>query len=56
MLLWTQVILGSLSLAIGILDDVGHIQPWHIYSFTFLSAAVGVHESRWRTSVIQTSW
>ena len=40
-LLWTQVILGSLSLAVGILADVGHIQPWHIYSFTFLSAAVG---------------
>ena len=44
MLLWTQIILGSLSLAIGILDDVGHIQPWHIYSFTFLSAAVGAFD------------
>jgi len=44
MLLWTQVILGALSLAIGILDDVGHIQPWHIYSFTFLSAAVGAFD------------
>ncbi len=44
MLLWTQVILGSLSLAIGILDDVGQIQPWHIYSFTFLSAAVGAFD------------
>ncbi|HYJ13865.1 MAG TPA: MFS transporter, partial [Candidatus Limnocylindria bacterium] len=44
MLLWTQVILGSLSLAIGVLDDVGHIQPWHIYSFTFLSAAVGAFD------------
>ena len=44
LLLWTQVILGSLSLAIGILDDVGHIQPWHIYSFTFLSAAVGAFD------------
>jgi MFS family permease len=44
MLLWTQVILGSLSLAIGILDGVGHIQPWHIYSFTFLSAAVGAFD------------
>ena len=44
LLLWTQVILGSLSLAIGVLDDVGHIQPWHIYSFTFLSAAVGAFD------------
>ena len=44
LLLWTQVILGSLSLAIGILDDVGQIQPWHIYSFTFLSAAVGAFD------------
>jgi len=41
MLLWTQVILGSLSLAVGLLDDFGHIQPWHIYLFTFLSSAVG---------------
>jgi MFS family permease len=44
MLLWTQVILGSLSLAVGILDHVGHIQPWHIYTFTFLSSAVGAFD------------
>jgi MFS family permease len=44
MLLWTQMTLGALALAIGILDDVGRIQPWHIYSFTFLSAAVGAFD------------
>src|SRR5258706_4016607 len=44
MLLWTQVILGSLSLAVGVLDHVGHIQPWHIYTFTFLSAAVSAFD------------
>jgi MFS family permease len=44
MLLWTQITLGALALAIGILDDVGRIQPWHIYSFTFLSAAVGAFD------------
>jgi MFS family permease len=44
MLLWTQVILGSLSLAVGLLDDFGHIQPWHIYTFTFMSAAVGAFD------------
>lgn len=37
----TQVALGLISLSIGVLDHVGHIQPWHIYTFTFLSAAVG---------------
>jgi len=40
MLLWTQVTLGLLSLAVGLLDGFGHIQPWHIYTFTFLSSAV----------------
>ncbi|MSP38702.1 MAG: MFS transporter [Deltaproteobacteria bacterium] len=44
MLLWTQVALGSLSLSVGILDHFGQIQPWHIYTFTFLSAAVGAFD------------
>jgi MFS family permease len=44
MLLWTQVILGLLALGVGILDHVGHIQPWHIYTFTFLSASVGAFD------------
>ena len=41
MLLWTQVILGALSLALGFLDHVGHIQAWQIYMFTFISSSVG---------------
>jgi len=44
MLLSTQVALGIISLCIGVLDHVGHIQPWHIYTFTFLSAAVGAFD------------
>src|SRR5574341_1633673 len=31
LLLWTQAVLGLLSLCIGVLDQVGHIQTWHIY-------------------------
>lgn len=41
LLLWTQLILGALSLALGLLDHAGHIQAWHIYLFTFISASVG---------------
>jgi len=44
MLLWTQVSLGLLALGIGVLDHIGHIQPWHIYTFTFLSASVGAFD------------
>ena len=41
LLLWTQLILGALTLGLGVLDHVGHIQPWHIYLFTFISSSVG---------------
>src|SRR5213594_3334192 len=41
LLLWTQVILGVLTLGLGILDHAGHIQAWHIYLFTFISSSVG---------------
>jgi MFS family permease len=41
LMLWTQVALGLLALGLAILDHSGHIQPWHIYAFTFFSAAVG---------------
>ncbi|HYA28875.1 MAG TPA: MFS transporter [Acidobacteriota bacterium] len=51
MLLWTQVILGLLSLALGMLDHSGHIQPWHIYLFTFLAAAVGAFDGPARQSM-----
>ena len=40
-MLWTQLILGALSLALGILDHAGHIQAWQIYLFTFISSSVG---------------
>ena len=41
LLLWTQLILGALTLGLGVLDHVGHIQAWHIYLFTFISSSVG---------------
>ncbi len=44
MLLWTQVALGLLALALGLLDHSRHIQPWHIYLFTVLSSAVGAFD------------
>jgi MFS family permease len=41
LLLWTQLILGVLTLGLGVLDHVGQIQAWHIYLFTFISSSVG---------------
>ena len=41
LLLWTQLILGVLTLGLGVLDHVGHIHAWHIYLFTFISSSVG---------------
>ena len=41
LLLWTQVVLGLITLGVGMLDQSGHIQAWHIYLFTFTSASVG---------------
>jgi MFS family permease len=41
LMLGTQLILGALSLGLGILDHVGHIQAWQIYLFTFISSSVG---------------
>jgi len=41
LLLWTQVVLGLLALGLGLLDQSGHIQAWHIYAFTFVGAIVG---------------
>jgi MFS family permease len=41
LLLWTQLALAVLSLGLAILDDSGSIQAWQIYTFTFISAAVG---------------
>ncbi|HEX7233510.1 MAG TPA: MFS transporter [Candidatus Binatia bacterium] len=41
LLLVTQSLLGSLALLLGILDHSDNIRPWHIYTITFFSAAVG---------------
>ena len=41
LMLWTQLVLGALSLGLGILDQAGHIQAWQIYLFTFISSSVG---------------
>jgi MFS family permease len=41
LLLWTQAILGLLAFALGVLDQSGKIQPWQIYTLTFVSATVG---------------
>lgn len=41
LLLWTQLVLGLVTFSLALLDHSGHIQPWHIYSFTFVSATVG---------------
>jgi len=44
-LLLTQVALGFLALALGVLDHSGQIQAWQIYAFTFASSAVGSFDS-----------
>ena len=41
LLLWTQVVLALITFGLGMLDYAGHIQPWQIYLFTFISASVG---------------
>jgi MFS family permease len=41
LMICTEVASGLLALALGILDDSGQIEPWHIYAFTFLNASVG---------------
>ena len=41
LLLVTQSLLGILALLLGILDHSDNIRPWHIYTITFFSAAVG---------------
>src|ERR1043165_6513138 len=51
LMLWTQVILAVLSLALGILDHAGHIQAWQIYLFTFISSSVRSEE---HTSELQS--
>jgi MFS family permease len=51
LLLWTQLMLGLLSLGLGVLDHVGHIQAWQIYLFTFISSSVGSFDGPARQSL-----
>src|SRR5262245_24342230 len=51
LLLCTQLILGLLSLGLGVLDHVGHIQAWHIFLFTFISSSVGSFDGPARQSL-----
>lgn len=41
LMLATEIVSGILALAMGVLDYSGHIEAWHIYTFTFLNAVVG---------------
>ena len=41
LMIFTEVVSGLLALALGVLDHSGRIEAWHIYTFTFLNAAVG---------------
>ncbi|MGH7824658.1 MAG: MFS transporter [Candidatus Binatia bacterium] len=41
LLLWTQVVLGMLTLGLAVLDHSGNIETWQIYTFTFISSMVG---------------
>src|SRR6266513_3989242 len=41
LLLTTQSLLGLLALLLGVLDHSDNIRPWHNYTITFFSAAVG---------------
>ncbi len=35
LMLWTQLILGALSLALGVLDQAGHIQAWQFFVYLY---------------------
>jgi MFS family permease len=41
LMICTEVVSGLLALALGVLDQTGQIEAWHIYALTFLNAAVG---------------
>ena len=44
LMLVTQLILALLTISLGILDHTGHIEAWQIYTFTFISGAVGTFD------------
>jgi len=41
LMLFSEISSALLALGLGLLDHSGHIEAWHIYTFTFLNAAVG---------------
>jgi MFS family permease len=51
LLLWTQVVLGLLTLGLAVLDHSGNIEVWHIYAFTFLSSIAGSFDGPARQSL-----
>src|SRR5919106_4856058 len=51
LLLWTQVVLGLLTLGLGVLDHSGNIETWHIYAFTVLSSIAGSFDGPARQSL-----
>ena len=55
LLLTTQCLLGTLALILGILDHSENIRPWHIYTMTFLSAAVGSCDGPARQALFPTA-
>jgi MFS family permease len=44
LMLVTQLTLALLTLCLGLLDHTGHIEAWQIYTFTFISGAVGTFD------------
>ena len=44
LMLVTQLILALLTFGLGLLDHTGHIEAWQIYTFTFISGAVGTFD------------
>ena len=51
-LLVTQTILMVLALLLGLLDQKGHIQPWHIYGLTLVTAIIRSLDSPARQALV----
>src|SRR5262245_1565279 len=51
-LLVTQSILMVLALLLGLLDQKGHIQPWHIYGLTLVTAVIRSLDSPARQALV----
>jgi MFS family permease len=51
LMICTEVTSGLLALALGLLDQTGRIEAWHIYTLTFLNASVGSFDGPARQSL-----